>query len=82
MSKFNRKFNTQRKRLERWHDIVMRLSGFEGLINCYDGASPEEVRTMKEIHKKLYECSILAGEWLNQERNELNDTVDIQRSRL
>ena len=60
IDKFNRKFNTQRKRLERWHDIVMRLSGFEGLINCYDGASPEEIRTMKAIHAKLYECSVLA----------------------
>lgn len=69
MSKFNRKFNTQRKRLERWHDIVMRLSGFEGLINCYDGASPDDVRTMKVIHRKLYECSVMAKDRLKEVEN-------------
>lgn len=64
--KFNRKFNTQRKRLERWYEIATRLSGFEGLINSYDGASPEEVRVMKVIHKKLYECSVMAKGYLNE----------------
>lgn len=66
MTKYNRKFNTRRKRMERWHDIVMRLSDFEGLINSYDGMTPEEVRVMRAIHGKLYECSVLAGEYLKK----------------
>ena len=66
MTKYNRKFNARRKRMERWHGIVMRLSEFEGLINSYDGMSPEEVCAMRAIHKKLYECSALAGKYLRE----------------
>ena len=67
--KFNRKFNTRRKSIERWHNIVMKLSEFEGLVNNYDGASPEEVRTLKAIHKKLYECQRSAKEYLREAEN-------------
>ena len=38
----------------------MRLSDFKGLINSYDGMTPEEVHAMRAIHSKLYECSVLA----------------------
>ncbi len=65
MTKFNRKFNMKRKSMERWLNIAHMLSGFEGVINNYDGAVPEEVRAMKEIHKKLYECSVIAGKYLS-----------------
>ena len=64
--KFNRKFNARRKSIERWHNIVMKLSEFEGLVNNYDGASPEEVRTLKAIHKKLHECQTVAKEHLRE----------------
>ena len=66
MNRFNRKFNARRKRMERWHSIVMRLSDFEGLINSYDGMTPEEVRAMRAIHRKLYECSVVAKERLKE----------------
>ena len=56
LSRFTRKFNAQRIRYERWNKIVHMLSEFEGLINNYDHASPDEVRALKEIHRKLYEC--------------------------
>ncbi len=64
--KFNRSFNTKRKRIERWHNIVIKLSEFEGLVNNYDGASPDEVRTLKAIHRKLYECQIWGKEHLRE----------------
>ncbi len=67
MTKFNRKFNAKRKRVERWHNITVMLAGFEGVINFYyDGASPEEVRTLKVIHGKLYECSVMAKKLLEE----------------
>ena len=69
MIKINRRYNTQRKRLERWYNIRMKLSEFEGLINTYDGASPEEVKIMRTIHSKLYECSVLAKEYIKEEAN-------------
>ena len=69
MNRFNRKFNTRRKSIERWHNIVMKLSEFEGLVNNYDGASPDEVRTLKVIHKKLYECQTVAKEHLREAEN-------------
>ena len=59
-SKFNRKFGARCRRYERWQKILRKLSEFEDLINNYDSASPEEVRTFKEIHKKLYECQSAA----------------------
>lgn len=66
MDKRTRQYNNQRKRHERWYSIVMKLSGFEGLINSYDGVTPEELRAMRKIHRKLYECSVLAKEWLKE----------------
>lgn len=59
-SKFNRKFGARCRRYERWLKIVRKLSEFEGLINNYDSASPDEVKALKEIHKKLYECQTAA----------------------
>ena len=69
MNKFNRKFNIRRKRQERWYGILMRLSDFEGLINNYDSASPEEIRAMRTIHSKLYECCVIAKEHLKEAEN-------------
>ena len=66
LTKFNRKFNVKLKRIERWHNITIMLAGFEGVINFYDSASPEEVRTMKSIHKKLYECLVMAKKVLEE----------------
>ena len=66
MSRFNRKFNTRRKSLERWQKILSMLSSFEGVINSYDGASPEEICTLKAIHRKLYECSMTAKAQLKE----------------
>lgn len=56
MNKFNRKFNARMRRYERWNRIVQKLNEFEGLINNYDSASPDEVHALKEIHRRLYEC--------------------------
>ena len=56
MNKFNRRFGAKCRRYERWHRIAMMLSEFEGLVNSYESASPDEVRALKEIHSKLYEC--------------------------
>ncbi len=69
MNRFNRKFNTKLKSIERWHNIVMKLCEFEGLVNKYDGASPDEARTLKAIHKKLYECQRRAKEHLKEAEN-------------
>ncbi len=62
--KFNRKFNAWRKRFERWYVIKSRISEFEGIVNDYDGATPEDVKVLKEIHRKLYECQQMANESL------------------
>ena len=56
MNKFNRKFRSRCIRYERWLLIAHKLSEFEGLINIYDCASPDEVHALKEIHRRLYEC--------------------------
>ena len=69
MNRFNRKFNARRKRIERWHNIGERLSGFESLITDYDGMTPDDVRAMIGIHKKLYECCVIAREHLKEAEN-------------
>ncbi len=58
MSKYNKRFNNRRMRYERWYRIEVMLSDAEGLTSpfMYDKASPEEIRCMKEIHRKLCEC--------------------------
>ena len=66
IQKFNRKFNARRKRIERWHNIAMRLSDFGGFITDYDGMTPEDVRAMICIHRKLYECCVIAREHLRE----------------
>ena len=60
MNKFNRRFNTKCRRYERWLRIVRKLSEFEGLINNYDSASPDEVHVLRKIHSFLYECQTAA----------------------
>lgn len=69
MNRSNRKFNTRRISIERWHNIVMKLSEFEGLVNNYDGASPDEIQTLRAIHIKLYECQVTAKEHLREAEN-------------
>ena len=59
-SKFNRKFGARCRRYERWYKILRKLSEFEGLVNNYDSASPDEVRALREIHSYLYQCQITA----------------------
>lgn len=59
-NRFNRKFNTRRKSLERWHDILDRLNSFQAVISNYDGATPDEIRDLKRIHSTLYELKRVA----------------------
>ncbi len=66
MNRYNRKFNAWRKRFERWYVIKSRLSDFEGIVNDYNGATPEDVKVLKEIHRKLYECQQMANEQLQK----------------
>ena len=66
MNRYNRKFNSWRKRFERWYVIKSRLSEFEGIVNDYDGATPEDVKVLREIHRKLYECQQMANEQLQK----------------
>ena len=63
MNRFNRKFNSRIRRYNRWYRIVQKLNEFEGLINNYDSASPDEVCALKEIHRKLYECFLTAKDF-------------------
>ena len=55
--------------MERWHSVVRKLHEFEGVINFYDGASPNEVKTLKTIHRKLYECCTMAKGHLEEAEN-------------
>ena len=66
MNRYNRKFNSWRKRFERWYVIKSRISEFEGIVNDYDGATPEDVKVLREIHRKLYECQQMANEQLQK----------------
>lgn len=65
ISDFNRKFNARHKSMERWHNVIIKLSEFEGLVNNFDDASPDEIQTLKAIHRKLYECCAMAKKQFN-----------------
>ena len=82
MNKFNRKFNARCIRYNRWNRIVMKLAEFEGLVNNYDSASPDEVRALREIHRKLYECQKTAKYYEEELRpydKFLRQDIQIQR---
>ena len=66
MNKLNRRLNQRIKRIKRWHCITSKLNEFEGVINDYDGATPEEVRKLRFIHERLYECCRLAKCYLEE----------------
>ncbi len=66
MNRSDRKFYARLKRITRWHVITSKLNEFEGLINDYDGATPEEIRKLRFIHERLYECCMLAKNYLEK----------------
>lgn len=66
MNRTNYKFYQHIKRIRRWHCITSKLNEFEGIINDYDGANPEEIRKLKFIHERLYECYMLAKNFLEE----------------
>ena len=66
MNKSERKFYARLKRITRWHTLASKLSDFEGVINDYDAATPEEIRKLKFIHERLYECYRLAKNFLEE----------------
>ena len=71
MNNFNKKFNSKIKRLNKWQDVLARLSGFEGLVNSYDGLNPDDVLAIKIIHRKLFECQNIAKRHFLQVRKEI-----------
>ena len=76
MDKYNRKFNSRIKRLNRWNDILMRLSAFEGLSNSFDGLTPHDVLALRFIHRKLLECQNIAKSHLQEVRNEVQRHIN------
>lgn len=62
MNKFNRNFNTRVKQLQKWQNVLMRLLEFEGLVNSYDGLTPNQLHDIRRIHRKLLECQEIAKE--------------------
>lgn len=66
MNRIDRKFCSRLKRIKRWHCITCKLNEFEGIINDYDGAAPDEIRKLKFIHERLYECCVLAKNYLEE----------------
>ena len=66
MNKFNKQFNSKIKRFYKWQDVLTRLSTFEGLVNSYDGLTPNDVRSLRGIHSKLLECQDIAQSQLQE----------------
>ena len=60
MNKFNRRFNARLVRYKRWQEIRHKLCEFEGIVNDYAHATPDEVKDLKKIYEKLYEMYITA----------------------
>ncbi len=72
MNKFNKRFNSKIKRLKKWQEVLMRLSGFEGLVNSYDGLNQDDVHFIRIIHRLLYECQSIAKERLREVKDDLS----------
>lgn len=72
-NKRNRKFSAWLRRYERWHKIAGELSSINTLAAPFDGAAPEDVKAMKEIHRLICECRAVAEERLKEA--EINDRI-------
>ena len=70
-------FNTRRKSMERWHNVLIKLSEFKGLVNNFDDASLDEIQTLKAIHEKTYECYAVAKEHFNGKSIEVSITPTV-----
>ena len=79
MIKFNRIFNTKIKRLNKWQELILRLSAFEDILHSCDGLSPREVVSMKIIHKKLFEAYSIAKKRRNEVQHEIQEQSRIMK---
>lgn len=71
MNKYNRKFIARYKRFERWHNMAEKLSQAITLCEHFDGASPYDMKAMKEISRLIRECKVIAEDRLKETR--IND---------
>ena len=73
MNNYNRKFSVRLKRFERWLNISDSLSALLNITAPFDGASPNDVQAVREIHRLIQKCRIVAGDRLKEAR--INDRV-------
>ena len=72
MTKFNRKFNSACSRLAFWHNITTTLAGFDNLLKSASNLTPDDMRTLKAIHRKLFECYSDANDRLQAHGQRIN----------
>lgn len=56
MNKFNRQFNAAYFRVAFWQDLTAKLSDFDYLVKQRLFLTPDDVHTLKNIHKALWDC--------------------------
>ena len=55
-SKFTKSFNRAASRFAFWHVMMSKLADFDGLVKNRQSLTPEDVKTLREIHIALYKC--------------------------
>lgn len=75
------KYNGELSRVAFWHGMTTRLAEFASLIHHQEHLRPDDVRALKEIHRALYECYVVAKDMQVRHRKELGNASRVADKR-
>ncbi len=73
MNKFNRQFNAACFRVGFWQDLTAKFADFDPLVKQRFFLTPDDILTLKNIHKALWECYSAAKEKSRVHHQTLNN---------
>ena len=70
--KYTKRCNRIVSRLSFWHLVKSKLADFDGLMRHRESLTPEDVKTLGEIHIELYKSYSLAKGMVEHHKSELS----------
>ena len=71
--KYTKRCNRIVSRLAFWHLMKSKLADFDGLMRHRESLTPEDVKTLREIHIELYKTYSLAKGMVEHHKSELSN---------
>ena len=70
--KYTKRCNRIVSRLAFWHLVMSKLVDFDGVMRRRQSLTPEDVKTLQEIHIALYKSYSLSKEMVEHHKSELS----------